>query len=153
MHRLICDQLLRGNARTHRRMSRAMRYVDEASRLSGWFRRIGKTIFFNYFDMLDFNKFVGMRVFLYLRRSDKSNADKPVRSIEDQERDCLKVVERWKLEVVEVITEIESAREPHKRPKFKQMLRELSYKNPGKRRADGLVAWHPNRLSRNAEEA
>lgn len=33
------------------------------------------------------------------------------------------------------------------------MLKELSYKSPERRKADGILAWHPNRLSRNALEA
>ena len=33
------------------------------------------------------------------------------------------------------------------------MLKQLSYRSKAKRRADGIVAWHPNRLSRNALEA
>jgi hypothetical protein len=103
--------------------------------------------------MLDYSKYVGMEVIMYLRRSDKSNADKPIRSIEDQEADNWKVAEKWQLKVVEVIVEIESAREPHKRPKFTKILRNLTYKSPQKRKADGILSWHPNRLSRNAEEA
>lgn len=103
--------------------------------------------------MLDYNEYVGMKVIMYLRRSDKTNADKPIRSIEDQEADNWKVAEKWKLNVVEVVSEVESAREPHKRPKFSKILREISYKSPSKRKADGILSWHPNRLSRNAEEA
>jgi len=45
--------------------------------------------------MLDYSKYVGMEVIMYLRRSDKSNADKPIRSIEDQEADNWKVAEKW----------------------------------------------------------
>lgn len=33
------------------------------------------------------------------------------------------------------------------------MLKELSYRSEGRRRADGILSWHPNRLSRNALEA
>jgi hypothetical protein len=76
-----------------------------------------------------------------------------VQSIEDQRRDCEAVVERYGLKVVEVVEEDESAWKPHHRLKFKQMLKQLSYRSKGKRKADGIVAWHPNRLSRNALEA
>ena len=99
------------------------------------------------------NKNTGMRVFLYLRRSTKSGADKQVRSIPDQENDCLILAERLGLEIVEIIVEKESAWKPHQRPQFKKLLKELSYKNPMRRKADGILAWHPNRLSRNALEA
>lgn len=53
-----------------------------------------------------------MRVFLYLRRSSKEGSEKQVRSIEDQENDCLQVAERLGLVVVEVIVEKESAWKP-----------------------------------------
>lgn len=55
--------------------------------------------------------------------------------------------------VVETVIEKDSARTPNNRPKFNAILKELSYKNPDRRKADGILAWHPNRLSRNAQEA
>ncbi len=94
-----------------------------------------------------------MRVFVYLRQSNKEETGKQVQSLGDQRKDCMEVVERWGLEVVEIIEEDESAWKPHQRLKFKQMLKELSYRSASRRRADGIVAWHPNRLSRNALEA
>tara|TARA_B110000008_G_scaffold209624_1_gene208426 strand:- start:101 stop:433 length:333 start_codon:yes stop_codon:yes gene_type:complete len=57
------------------------------------------------------------------------------------------------LKVVEIIEEDESAWKPHQRPKFKYLLKQLTYRSLTKRKADGIVAWHPNRLSRNALEA
>jgi len=57
------------------------------------------------------------------------------------------------LNIVDTFIEKESAWKPHKRKVFKAMIKELSYKNPARRRADGILAWHPNRLSRNALEA
>lgn len=65
----------------------------------------------------------------------------------------MEIVKRWGLKTVEIIEEDESAWKPHERPKFKKMLKELSYISLLRRRADGIVAWHPNRLSRNALEA
>ena len=103
--------------------------------------------------MFDYNKYYGMRVFVYLRQSTKEESGKQAQSLEDQERDCLQVAERWGLQVVDFIREDESAWKPHLRPKFKALLKELSYRSPSRRRADGILAWHPNRLSRNALEA
>ena len=57
------------------------------------------------------------------------------------------------LTVVDEFVESESASRPHIRPLFKSMLKELSYKDPKRRRAEGVLAWHPDRLSRNALEA
>lgn len=94
-----------------------------------------------------------MRVIKYMRVSSKEETWKQVHSIADQDRDLEKLVERWWLIVVEEIKEDESAWTPHKRSKFSYMLKELSYKSPKRRRADGILCWHPNRLSRNAEEA
>ena len=44
-------------------------------------------------------------------------------------------------------------KDPSKNRRNKRLLKELSYRSLAKRRADGIMAWHPNRLSRNALEA
>lgn len=54
----------------------------------------------------------GNRVFLYLRRSSKEGTEKQVRSIPDQEADCLRVAEQLGLIIVETIIEKESAWKP-----------------------------------------
>lgn len=93
------------------------------------------------------------RVFLYLRRSTSESSGKQVRSIEDQREACLQMAERLGLKIIETFSEDKSARKPDQRPEFKKMLKSLSYKSPSKRRADGVLAYHPDRLSRNAKEA
>ena len=79
--------------------------------------------------MFDPQKYHGMRVYLYLRQSTKTESGKQVQSIEDQRRDCEAVIERFGLKVVETIEEDESAWKPHLRPKFKYMLKQLSYRS------------------------
>lgn len=92
-------------------------------------------------------------VFLYIRKSTEENTNRQVRSLGDQRQECEALAERLGLHVVDVFQEEKSAKKPHQRPVFKKMLKELSYKSPERRRADGVLAWHPNRLSRNAYES
>ena len=88
------------------------------------------------------------RVFLYLRRSSKPGSKKQIRSLEDQETDCLRMAEYLGLEIVETISEKQSARQPHIRPKFKYMLKELKLKNPKRRKADGIQPLKNEHLMR-----
>jgi len=92
-------------------------------------------------------------VFLYLRRSNDESSKKQIRSIEDQEIACRMLAEQLDLNIVEVFSESSSAYSPNNRSEFDRMVKELSYKTESKRRAEGILAWHPNRLSRNALEA
>ena len=92
-------------------------------------------------------------VFLYIRQSTDEKAQRQVRSMDDQQRECEMLAERLGLNIIEIFREDKSAKHPHQRPVFKSMMKALSYKTDAKRRADGILAWHPNRLSRNALEA
>ena len=92
-------------------------------------------------------------VFLYIRQSTDEKAQRQVRSMDDQQRECELLAERLGLNIVEIFREDKSAKHPHQRPIFKSMMKALSYKTEAKRRADGILSWHPNRLSRNALEA
>jgi len=92
-------------------------------------------------------------VFLYIRKSTDENTNRQIRSLGDQRQECEALAERLGLNIVDVFQEEKSAKAPHKRPVFKRMMKELSYKSPERRRADGILAWHPNRLSRNAYES
>ena len=63
--------------------------------------------------------------------------------------DCMeRVVKPAGLQVVAVIEERYSAKEPDTRPKFKAMINDIK---AGK--ANGIISWHPDRLSRNLKEA
>lgn len=92
-------------------------------------------------------------VFLYIRQSTDEKAQRQVRSMDDQQRECEALAKQLGLNIVEIFREDKSAKHPHQRPVFKSMIKALSYKTEAKRRADGILSWHPNRLSRNALEA
>jgi hypothetical protein len=92
-------------------------------------------------------------IFLYIRKSTDENTNRQIRSLGDQRQECEALAERLSLNIVDVFQEEKSAKTPHKRPVFKRMLKELAYKSRERRRADGILAWHPNRLSRNAYES
>jgi site-specific DNA recombinase len=78
------------------------------------------------------------------------------KSTEDQERQALsieaqkdKIRERFPyLDIIDIFEESKSAFEPDKRPIFQQVL---ALVDAGK--ADGIAAWHPDRLSRNEVDA
>jgi DNA invertase Pin-like site-specific DNA recombinase len=78
------------------------------------------------------------------------------KSTEDQERQALsieaqkdKIHERFPdLDIIDILVESKSAFEPGKRPIFQQALDLLDAGN-----ADGIAAWHPDRLSRNEVDA
>ena len=89
------------------------------------------------------------RYVIYLRKSTDSE-DKQVRSLPDQRIECLELAERLGVEVKEsdIIEESESAKLSGKRPLFDTMM--LGFET-GK--YHGLIAWSPDRLSRNMKEA
>lgn len=89
-----------------------------------------------------------VRYALYVRKSTTSE-DKQISSIEDQIRDCTdKVIIPNALNVVKVYKESASAKYPDVREKFGEMIYDIQMG-----RIDGVVAWHPDRLSRNMKDA
>ena len=85
---------------------------------------------------------------IYARKSTEDEG-RQIRSIDDQISDCKALAKRLGLTVVgEPIREQRSAMEANKRPLFKELLKELK---SGK--IDGIIAWHPDRLARNAIES
>lgn len=88
-----------------------------------------------------------LRYVIYARKSTE-DAEKQVRSINDQVADCQKVADEFRLNVVDVITEEKSAKIPNNRPKFSKLLRDIN-----DRKVDGIISWHPDRLARNMVEA
>lgn len=80
---------------------------------------------------------------LYIRRSQDSE-DRQVCSIDDQEKEMIKVAERHHIHIIETITESRSAKEPG-REGFNKMIQLIE---AGK--AQGILTWALSRLSRNA---
>lgn len=87
-----------------------------------------------------------LRYVLYVRKS-TTDESRQVRSIDDQIKDCMALAKRLSLQVVAVIKEEKSAKKPHQRPQFRQMLKDLKAK-----KYDGILAWNPDRLARNMLE-
>jgi len=88
---------------------------------------------------------VKIKYFLYCRKS-TDEKDRQVLSLESQEEEALK---RFKdLKITKLSPESVSAFKPYKRPIFNEMIERIK-----KGEAQGIVAWHPDRLCRNAIDA
>jgi len=89
-----------------------------------------------------------VRYALYVRKSTTSE-DRQASSIEDQIKECMDtVVIPNGLNVVEVYQESVSAKYPDARERFSDMIRDIQMG-----RIDGVIAWHPDRLSRGTQTA
>lgn len=89
-----------------------------------------------------------VRYALYARKSTTSE-DKQTSSIEDQIRDCMeRLIVPNGLNVVKVYKESFSAKVADMREQFNTMINEIE-----NGRIDGVISWHPDRLSRNMKEA
>src|SRR5690349_16839472 len=91
--------------------------------------------------------YTDIRFFVYARKS-TDREDKQVRSIPDQLDEIRPLISRDKLRVVETIEEAKTAKKPHMRPLFSEMIRQI--KNG---EANGILCWRLHRLSRNPEES
>jgi DNA invertase Pin-like site-specific DNA recombinase len=89
------------------------------------------------------------RYVLYLRKS-TDDESKQVRSLEDQKTECLELANRLDISIKgeDILEESASAKTSGNRPIFEEMLRGFIV---GK--YHGLIAWSPDRLSRNMREA
>lgn len=89
-----------------------------------------------------------IRYALYVRKSTTSE-DRQASSIEDQIKECIeKVATPNSLNIVKVFQESYSAKVADMREQFNTMIDEIENGH-----IDGLIAWHPDRLSRNMKES
>ncbi len=84
-----------------------------------------------------------LKYFIYARKSSDSE-DRQALSIESQLQELREFAAKENLEVVKEFTESKTAKEPG-RSIFNQMLTQLE-----QGQADGIIAWQPDRLSRNS---
>ena len=84
-----------------------------------------------------------IQYFLYARKSSESD-ERQIQSIDDQVHTMQGVANNLGLNVVRIFTESKSAKEPHARPVFEEMIARLSAGE-----ANGIVTWKIDRLSRN----
>ncbi|PIR55167.1 hypothetical protein COU74_02065 [Candidatus Peregrinibacteria bacterium CG10_big_fil_rev_8_21_14_0_10_36_19] len=81
---------------------------------------------------------------IYARRSTDAD-EKQQRSLGDQISECKKLAQRLKLKVIGApIVEKLSAQKPGARPEFERMMKMID-----KCEINGIISWHPDRLSRN----
>lgn len=86
-----------------------------------------------------------LRYIAYMRKSTEGE-ERQALSIETQKRKIKEIFPD--LKIIDFIEERKSAFEPNNRPEFDQLLNRITSGE-----ADGIIAWHPDRLSRNEEEA
>src|ERR1700733_10216869 len=85
-----------------------------------------------------------VRYVLYARKSTESE-ERQILSIDSQVKEMLQIVERENLEIIDIRREAHSAKDSGQRPVFKELLEDLR-----RGRFNGIIVWHPDRLSRNA---
>ncbi len=84
-----------------------------------------------------------MKYFLYCRKS-TDDEDRQILSIEAQLAELQEFSQRERLEIIETFIEKKTAKMPG-RPIFNEMMKRIE-----KGEAEGIIAWHPDRLARNS---
>jgi len=83
------------------------------------------------------------KYFLYIRKSTDED-DRQVLSLEAQETELRELAEKERLIIIDTFRESQTAKKPG-RPIFNKMLERIE-----KGEAEGILAWHPDRLARNS---
>src|SRR3990167_5917874 len=83
------------------------------------------------------------KFFIYTRKS-TDDKDRQVRSISDQLSELKELAIKESLEIIDVFVEKQTAKIPG-RPVFNEMMERME-----KGEAQGILAWHPDRLARNS---
>lgn len=87
---------------------------------------------------------IPVRYCLYARKSTERD-EKQALSIDSQVKEMLQIAERDGLDVIDVRREAHSAKASGERPVYNEIIRDLKAG-----RFNGVLVWHPDRLSRNA---
>jgi len=90
---------------------------------------------------------MSIRFVSYARKSSQGDS-KQIESIRDQERLLFDLAAHQNLMVTWALSEARSAKQPYTRPVYREMIEMIK---AGK--ADGILCWHLNRLSRNPLES
>ncbi len=83
-----------------------------------------------------------LKYFLYARKSSEAE-DRQAASIEQQTEELQKLIKEHNLQIVDVLTESKSAKQPG-RPVFNRMIQRIS-----RGEANAILCWKPDRLARN----
>ncbi|MGE4554847.1 MAG: recombinase family protein [Candidatus Paceibacterota bacterium] len=83
------------------------------------------------------------KFFIYARKSTDSE-DRQVRSINDQIAELKELAKKENLEIADILVEKQTAKKPG-RPVLAEMLKRIEAGE-----AEGILAWHPDRLARNS---
>ena len=83
------------------------------------------------------------RFFIYTRKS-TDDTFRQIRSIADQLAEVKELAERERLEIADIFIERQTAKSPGRRV-FNEMLDRIE-----RGEANGILAWHPDRLARNS---
>lgn len=87
---------------------------------------------------------IAVRYVLYARKSTEQD-ERQALSIDSQVNEMMQMAEREGLEIVEVRREAHSAKASGQRPVYREILEDIR-----REKFNGIIVWHPDRLSRNA---
>ncbi|MDC1205348.1 recombinase family protein [Candidatus Pacebacteria bacterium] len=87
---------------------------------------------------------VAVKYVLYARKSTEQD-ERQALSIDSQVNEMMQMAEKEGLEIIEVRREAHSAKASGQRPVYREILEDIR-----REKFNGIIVWHPDRLSRNA---